>query len=66
MKFARYHVIKASRTWSGSPYRYVEGVHDLWLDFHFIESAREVVDLMIGKNPVGWVIIDSESGDIVE
>lgn len=66
MEFARYHVIKASREWVGRPYKYVGDSLEVWLDFHFVESARDVVNVMNKKNPVGWIIIDSKTGEVVE
>ena len=60
----RYHVIKASRIWQGHPY---SGPSSRGKPAHAdtLEGAFAWVSKLTKRNPVGWQIVDSESGEYI-
>ncbi len=62
----KYHLFKKSRTYNGHPYH-----GQLWrqafepAETNSLTFARAMVQILTMKNPVGWDIYDSDTGEIV-
>ena len=60
----RYHVIKASRVWHGRAYCGPSSRH-CYAHADTLEGAFAWVAKLTKRNPVGWQIIDSETGEYI-
>jgi len=58
----RYHIIKASRSYEGRPYQGPASDY-LPAQAETMFGAERVVDHLMKVNPVGWIIIDTKTGD---
>ena len=59
-----YHIIKASRVYSGQPYC---GASSLYkpLAYEDLETAKQVVNRLVSLNPVGWNVIDARTRSVM-
>lgn len=65
---ARYHLFKATHTYAGFPYEGYSGKEVLGIDgpveTNDLDQAIVWAEKLQAFNSVGWVIIDSENGEV--
>ncbi len=59
-----FHIFKCSRHYQGRPYAGPSS-NNIPLEFDTLEEAKKNRDVVAARNPVGWDIFNSETGEKV-